>query len=108
VRTARLPSTVEDEDSLVLCADFAAIETVDGADDDALINGADDDALINGADDDTLTVDPGANPIAPEEPVHVGNKRGRGLDFFWEYRTDKIHPHLTSQSKCKACNMQFT
>jgi hypothetical protein len=39
---------MEDEDSLVLCAGFIAIETV------------------NGADYDALTVVPGANPVGSE------------------------------------------
>jgi hypothetical protein len=62
VRTARLASTMEGEGSLVVCADVIAIETV------------------YGADDDTLTVVIGANPVGTEEPVHVGNKRGRGIE----------------------------
>jgi hypothetical protein len=64
--------------------------------------------LINGADDDALTVVPGASPVGSAEPVHVGNKRGRGLYFCWEYLTDDINPQITPQSKCKACNVQFT
>jgi hypothetical protein len=91
-----LASTMEGEGFLVLCAVVIAIEIVDGADDDALINGADEDAL---------TVVPGANLVGSEEPVNVGDKRGRGLDSCWEYLTDNINPHLTSQSKCKALNL---
>jgi hypothetical protein len=96
VRTARLALTVENESSLVLCADFIATETVDGADDDALINGADNYALINGADNYALTVVPGANTVGSEEPILVGNKRGRGLDYCWEYLTGDTISHLTS------------
>jgi hypothetical protein len=74
VCAARLATLMEGEGSLVLCADVIAIETVDSADDDAFINSADDDAL---------TVVPGANPAGSEEPVHVGNKCGRGLESCW-------------------------
>jgi hypothetical protein len=62
VSTTRLASTMEGEGSLVHCADVIAIETV------------------YGADDDMLTVVLGAKPVGSEEPVHVGNKRGRGID----------------------------
>jgi hypothetical protein len=62
---------MEGESLLVLCADVIAIETVDGAEDDTLINRAVDEAL---------TVVPGANPVGSREPVHFGNKLGRGLD----------------------------
>jgi hypothetical protein len=89
---------MEGDGSLFLCNDFIAIEPVDDADDDALINGADDDAL---------TVVFGANPVGFEEPVHVGNKRGHWLDSCWEHLTDDINPHLTSQSKCKSYNSIF-
>jgi hypothetical protein len=98
VRTARSALKMDDEGSLVLFADVIAIETVDSADDNTLINGTDDVAL---------TVVSGANPVGSEEPVHVGNKRGRGLYSCWDYLTEDVNPHLTSQSKCKACNSIF-
>jgi hypothetical protein len=82
------------EGSLVHCADVISIETVEGADEDAWNNTTDDNAL---------TLVPGANPVGSEEPIHVGNKCRRWLDY-WLDLTNDINPHLNSQSKCKACN----